>query len=126
MRPAAAIASQRSCWASSRVRHSRTTSRALRSRRHRGRPLAEHRKRESMFIAKKHIPRRAFLRGTGVTLALPLLDAMVPAATLLAQTAANPNPRFVATFIPHGLSPGYWGPDKVGTDVQLPPIFQPL
>ena len=51
-----------------------------------------------MFITKKHIPRRTFLRGAGVTLALPLLDSMVPAATLLAQTAATPKPRFVATF----------------------------
>ena len=50
-----------------------------------------------MFIAKKHIPRRTFLRGAGVTLALPLLDAMVPAATLLAQTAATPKPRFIAS-----------------------------
>ena len=48
-----------------------------------------------MFITKKHIPRRTFLRGAGVTLALPLLDSMVPAATLLAQTAATPKTRFV-------------------------------
>ena len=79
-----------------------------------------------MFIAKKHIPRRTFLRGAGVTLALPLLDAMVPAATLLAQTAATPKPRFVANFIPHGMSPGYWVPDKVGTGFTMPPIFEPL
>jgi hypothetical protein len=79
-----------------------------------------------MFIAKKHIPRRTFLRGTGVTLALPLLDAMVPAATLLAQTAAMPKPRFVATFIPHGMAPGYWVPDKTGTGFKVPPIFEPL
>src|SRR6186713_2440713 len=79
-----------------------------------------------MFIAKKHIPRRTFLRGAGVTLALPLLDAMVPAATLLAQTAAPPKPRFVATFIPHGMSPGYWVPDKVGTGFTMSPIFEPL
>ena len=46
-----------------------------------------------MFITKKHIPRRTFLRGVGATLALPLLDAMVPASTLLAQTAANPQRR---------------------------------
>ena len=71
-----------------------------------------------MFITKKHIPRRTFLRGAGVTLALPLLDAMVPAATLLAQTAATPKPRFVAAFVPHGMSPGYWVPDKVGQRLQ--------
>ena len=60
-----------------------------------------------MFISKKHIPRRTFLRGTGVTLALPLLDSMIPAATLLAQTAATPKTRFVGCFVPHGASPGY-------------------
>jgi len=66
-----------------------------------------------MFITKKHIPRRTFLRGAGVTLALPLLDSMVPAATLLAQTAARPKPRFVATFIPHGAAPGYHLPPGI-------------
>ena len=79
-----------------------------------------------MFIAKKHISRRTFLRGSGVTLALPLLDAMVPAATLLAQTAATPKPRFIANFIPHGMSPGFWVPDKVGSGFTMPPIFEPL
>src|SRR6187455_1295051 len=79
-----------------------------------------------MFIAKKHIPRRTFLRGAGVTLALPLLDAMVPAATLLAQTAATPKPRFVASFIPHGMSPGYWIPNKEGTGFDFPFCFKPL
>ena len=61
-----------------------------------------------MFISKKHIPRRTFLRGAGVTMALPLLDAMVPAATALAQTAATPKPRFFGGFVCHGGAPGYW------------------
>ena len=79
-----------------------------------------------MFIAKKHLSRRTFLRGTGTVLALPLLDAMVPAASLLAQTAATPKPRFIANFIPHGMSPGYWVPDMVGSGFKMPPIFEPL
>src|SRR6185369_16454570 len=62
--------------------------------------------RHSMFISKKHIPRRAILRGAGVGLALPLLDAMIPAATLLAQTAAAPKPRFFGGFVCHGGAPG--------------------
>ena len=63
-----------------------------------------------MFISKKHIPRRTFLRGAGVTLALPLLEAMVPAATALAQTAAAPpKSRFVGMFFPHGMAPGLLG-----------------
>ena len=65
-----------------------------------------------MFITKKHISRRTVLRGTGVTLALPLLDAMIPAATAQAQTAATPKPRFVGCFVPHGMAPGYWVPQK--------------
>src|SRR5580693_9435707 len=67
-----------------------------------------------MFITKKHISRRTVLRGTGLTLALPLLDAMIPAATAQSQTAAAPKPRFVGCFVPHGMAPGYWVPEKEG------------
>ena len=59
-----------------------------------------------MFITKKHIARRTFLRGVGVTVAVPLLDAMVPAHTALAGTAASPVPRFVGIWHPHGAAPG--------------------
>ena len=55
-----------------------------------------------MFIFKKHLSRRTVLKGAGVTLALPLLDAMVPAATALAQTAATPRLRGGFFYIPHG------------------------
>src|SRR5512132_1810837 len=68
----------------------------------------------NMFITKKHISRRTVLRGAGATLALPLLEAMVPAATALAQTAATPKPRFVGCFVPHGMAPGYWVPAAEG------------
>jgi hypothetical protein len=67
-----------------------------------------------MFIAKKHLSRRTILRGAGAALALPFLDAMVPAATALAQTAASPKPRFVGLFVPHGMAPGYWVPEAEG------------
>jgi hypothetical protein len=80
-----------------------------------------------MFLTKKHISRRTILRGAGATLALPLLDAMVPAATLLAQTAAAPKPRFVGLFVPHGAAPGYWVPEKEGAlGAELPFIWKPL
>ena len=79
-----------------------------------------------MFISKKHISRRTILRGAGAALALPLLDAMVPAATALAQTAADPKPRFVGCFVPHGMAPGYWVPEKVGTDFEYTFNFKPL
>jgi hypothetical protein len=79
-----------------------------------------------MFLTKKHIPRRTILRGAGAALALPLLEAMVPAATALAQTAAAAKPRFVGCFVCHGMAPGYWVPDKEGTDFTFPYIFTPL
>ena len=55
-----------------------------------------------MFITKKHIPRRAVLKAAGVTLGLPFLDAMVPASTALAQTAAVPKLRTGFFYLPHG------------------------
>lgn len=79
------------------------------------------------FLTKKHINRRALLRGSGVTLAMPLLDAMIPAATALAQTAAVPPQRFFAGFVPHGAAPGYWVPDTVGPlAAELPFVWKPL
>src|SRR5688572_9799056 len=80
-----------------------------------------------MFITKRYMPRRTFLRGAGATLALPLLDAMVPAATALAQTAARPKARFFAGFVPHGMAPGYWVPAAEGAlPAELPFNFKPL
>jgi len=79
-----------------------------------------------MFLTRKAIPRRSFLRGAGVTLTLPLLEAMVPAATALAQTAAKPAPRFVGCFVPHGMAPGYWVPEKEGKDFDFTFCFKPL
>src|SRR5436190_6608009 len=80
-----------------------------------------------MFLSKKHISRRTVLRGAGAMLSLPLLDAMVPAATVLAQTAASPKPRFVGLFVPHGMAPGYWVPEKEGAlPAELPFNWKPL
>jgi hypothetical protein len=79
-----------------------------------------------MFISKKHIPRRTILKGAGVTLALPLLEAMVPAATLLADTAATPKNRFVGMFFPHGMGPGWWVPKTEGALTELPWILESL
>src|SRR5579863_7088779 len=80
-----------------------------------------------MFISKKHISRRTILRGAGTTLALPLLDAMIPASTALAQTAARPKPRFVGCFVCHGMAPGYWVPSTVGKlEPTLPFNWKPL
>jgi hypothetical protein len=88
-----------------------------------------------MFITKKHISRRTMLKGAGVSLALPLLDAMLPAATALGQTAAAPKLRAGFFYIPHGAimhntshGPGMdkWTPSGAGADFKLSPILSPL
>src|SRR5579864_2050792 len=79
-----------------------------------------------MFITKKHIARRTFLRGVGVTLALPLLDSMVPAQTPVRQTAASPVRRFVGIWHPHGAAPGYWSPLQEGPNFDFSFITKPL
>jgi hypothetical protein len=80
-----------------------------------------------MFNTRKHIPRRAFLRGAGITLALPFLDSMVPAQTPLAKTAAVPKTRFTGIFVPHGMAPGYWIPEGPTLEEgKMPFIFKPL
>lgn len=80
-----------------------------------------------MFLTKKHIARRSLLRGAGVALGLPLLDAMIPAATAFAQTAAAAPSRFFGGFVPHGAAPGYWVPEKTGAlPAELPFMWKPL
>jgi len=88
-----------------------------------------------MFLTKRHLSRRTVLRGAGVTLALPLLDAMVPAATALAQTAAAPKMRMGFFYIPHGAILGNtshgpemdkWTPSGSGADFTLSPILKSL
>jgi hypothetical protein len=79
-----------------------------------------------MFITKKSLPRRTFLRGVGATLALPLLDSMIPARTLLAQTAAKPLPRLGFVYVPHGAIMDKWTPATVGAGFEYTPILKPL
>jgi hypothetical protein len=79
-----------------------------------------------MYITKKHLPRRTFLKGVGVTLALPLLDAMVPARTLWAQTAAKPLTRLGFVYEPHGAIMDKWTPAAEGAGFEFTPILEPL
>ncbi len=79
-----------------------------------------------MFVTKKSLSRRTILRGAGTVLALPLLDAMVPAFTALAATPAKPLRRFGAIFVPLGERPGYWTPKTVGENFEFSPILKPL
>src|SRR4029077_4165287 len=78
-----------------------------------------------MMISKRALPRRTFLKGVGATLALPLLDAMVPAATALAKTAAAPVKRLGFVFMPMGCDQSRWTPPGETLDV-LSPILSSL
>ena len=79
-----------------------------------------------MIITKKALPRRTFLRGMGATMALPFLDAMVPAATALAQTVANPARRLGFVYVPNGVIQNQWVPTAIGRGFDFSPILSPL
>ena len=79
-----------------------------------------------MFIAKKHLSRRTVLRGVGAAISLPLLDAMIPAGTALAQTAARPKPKLGFFYLPHGAVIDRWTPAATGRAFELPQILAPF
>jgi hypothetical protein len=79
-----------------------------------------------MYITKKHLSRRTVLKGAGYAVSLPLLDAMIPAATALASTAAAAKVRMAFVYFPHGAVMNQWTPQKDGPDFDLPPIIAPL
>ena len=79
-----------------------------------------------MIITKKAIPRRTMLRGLGASLALPLLDGMVPAFTALRDTAANPVRRLGIVYVPNGMMMDHWTPTTEGSGFDFPTILQPL
>ena len=79
-----------------------------------------------MMIRKISLPRRTFLRGAGAAVALPLLDAMVPALTMMAKTPASPQPRLGFVYIPNGAIMEQWTPATEGKEFELSPILTPL
>ena len=79
-----------------------------------------------MILTKKAIPRRTVLRGLGATLALPLLDSMVPALTAQRRTAAAPTRRLSIVYVPNGMEMNRWTPVNEGPSLELSPILQPL
>ena len=79
-----------------------------------------------MIITKKHLSRRTFLRGTGVAMALPFLDAMVPALTGQSSTAAGSPFRFGVVYMPCGVYPDVWHPDEAGSDFAFKQVMLPL
>src|SRR5687768_4425884 len=84
-----------------------------------------------MFVSKLALPRRTFLRGIGATLALPLLDAMVPALTAQSRSAARPLRRLGFVYMPNGVARNftginYWTPLGEGSSFEFSPILKPL
>jgi len=80
-----------------------------------------------MYVFRKHVSRRTVLKGVGASIALPLLDAMSPAATAWAQTAAGSTPkRFAFIGFPHGAIMDRWSPKQTGTDYEMSEILAPL
>jgi len=80
-----------------------------------------------MFITKKHLPRRAFLKGVaGVTVGLPLLDSMIPALSAQSKTAGKPQFRCAFVYTPHGVILDKWVPKATGSGYEMTPILEPL
>lgn len=78
------------------------------------------------FITKKYLSRRTLLKSIGYAIPLPLLDAMIPAATAQSETAAAPRLRFGSVYVPNGIYPGDWHPSEVGKDFQFKKVMKPL
>ena len=76
------------------------------------------------FLTKRHLSRRALLRGAGAVLALPLLESMIPAGTARAA-AATPRARLACVYVPHGAVMSRWTPAKEGTQFDFPEILKP-
>src|SRR5579864_4438462 len=79
-----------------------------------------------MMIFKKAIHRRAFLQGLGTTLALPLMDSMIPAFAAASDAAAQPARRLSVLYVPNGIIMEKWTPAKEGAGFELTPIMEPL
>jgi hypothetical protein len=79
-----------------------------------------------MFITRKSLSRRTLLQGAGVAIGLPLLDAMIPAATALAATPGLAKPRLGFVYFPHGAVMDRWQPSATGTAFDLSPILKSL
>lgn len=78
------------------------------------------------FLTRKHLSRRRLLQGAGTSIALPLLDAMIPAATAQTRTAAAITPRVGCIYFPHGATMDKWTPATVGSGFEFTEILKPL
>jgi Protein of unknown function (DUF1552) len=77
-------------------------------------------------LTSRSLPRRTVLRGLGATIALPFLDAMLPALSLQGRAAAKPAHRFLTFYVPNGMAMPYWSPKGEGSAFELSPILEPL
>jgi hypothetical protein len=78
-----------------------------------------------VYLTKRHLSRRALLRGAGTALALPLLESMMPAGVARAA-AATPRTRLACIYVPHGAVMSQWTPKQAGTGFAFPEILKPL
>ncbi|MBC8164684.1 MAG: DUF1552 domain-containing protein, partial [Bryobacteraceae bacterium] len=78
-----------------------------------------------MFITRKHLPRRTFLRGLGTAIALPVLDSMTPAFAGPGVNSKVPN-RLLFTYVPIGAVMNEWTPEGIGKDFQFKRVLKPL
>ena len=79
-----------------------------------------------IYLTRRHLSRRALLRGAGAALALPLLESMLPAGRLRAAPASQPRARLACIYVPHGAVMNKWTPATAGTGFEFPEILQPL
>ena len=78
------------------------------------------------YVTAKSLPRRTVLRGLGATMALPFLEAMLPAFSARGRAAAKPVHRFQTFYVPNGMAMPYWSPKGEGSAFELSPILEPL
>lgn len=78
------------------------------------------------FITSKSLPRRTILKGLGVSLTLPFLEAMLPAFSARSRAAGAPAHRFLTFYVPNGMAMQYWSPKGEGSNFELAPVMAPL
>ena len=78
------------------------------------------------FLTNKKLPRRTFLRGLGTSLALPMLESMLPTRGAYAIEKQIVPTRFLGAFVPHGIAPGHWIPDTSAPGFKFPHVYEPL
>ncbi|MEP7245652.1 MAG: DUF1552 domain-containing protein, partial [Gammaproteobacteria bacterium] len=79
-----------------------------------------------IYLTRRHLSRRALLRGAGAVLALPFLESMIPAGAARGATASKPRTRLACVYVPHGAVMSHWTPAQVGAGFEFPEILKPF